>query len=355
MRRATNRFDATGTYRMMARMRLVEDAIVRAWDEGLVPGEYHSGIGEEGINAGVLTHLGADDSVSLDHRNTAGFIGRGTDPADLMLEVFGSDQGMNAGMAGHMHLLDPDVRAACDGMVGASGPLAVGNAVAHLRQRPGAVAVAFHGEAAMNQGMLMESYNMAVAWNLPVLFVCKDNKWSITTYSADVTGGDVVERAASFGLATARVKGHRVQDVHRAAGRLIDRARRGGGPGFLYATCFRPGGHFEGDPIVRLIDDPAGQAAALGPGIRSGATAAGGSRGDRLGALKDLTTVAVRAKRDWSLQRRKDPVRRARTLLPPEVADRIDAEQATVVREADRRARAAVAGRPTFGLSGATA
>lgn len=356
MSRAHTSFDAPSMYRTMVRMRLVEDAIVRAWADGLVPGEYHSGIGEEGINAAVIAHLRPTDSVSLDHRNTPGFIGRGTDPEALLLEVYGSDQGMNRGMAGHMHLLDPDVSAACDGMVGASGPLAVGNAFAHLRRRPGSVAVAFHGEASMNQGMLMESYNMAVAWNLPVLFVCKDNKWSITTYSDDVTGGDVVRRAASFGLATARVKGHRVHDVHRAAGRLIERARRGGGPGFLYSTCFRPGGHFEGDPIVRLLDDPLRQASELAPGVKAAATASsGGSRADRFGGLRALTTTVVRAKRDWTLQQRKDPLRIARRSLPGAVVREIEASEGAVVRAADRRARAAVAGRRTFGTQGATA
>lgn len=348
MSRAQTPFDVAKVYRTMVRMRLVEEAIGRAWADGLVPGEYHSGIGEEGINGGVLAHLRDDDSLSLDHRNTPGFIGRGTDPASLMLKVLGSDEGMNRGMAGHMHLLDPDVSAACDGMVGASGPLAVGNAFAHLRRRPGSVAVAFHGEAAMNQGMLMEAYNMAAAWNLPVLFVCKDNKWSITTYSRDVTGGDVVERAASFGLATARVKGHKVQDVHQAAGKLIDRARRGGGPGFLYASCFRPGGHFEGDPIVRMLDDPMGQSADVGPALKAG----GGTRGDRVGALKDLTRMVVRAKLDWTLQQRKDPVRLARKLLTVQVAEQIEISEGAVVRAAEQRARAAVAGRPTFGVRG---
>ncbi len=181
-------FDPVAGYRSMVRMRLVDEALTQAWADGLVPGEYHSGIGEEGINAGVLAHLTHDDSVHLDHRNTAPFIGRGTDPESLMLEVLGTDQGMNGGWAGHMHLLDPDVNAACDGMVGAAGPLAVGAAVAHSRLRAGSVAVAFHGEGAVNAGMLMEAYNLAVAWSLPVLFVCKDNNWSITTHSSDVTG-----------------------------------------------------------------------------------------------------------------------------------------------------------------------
>ena len=257
-------FDPAGVFRSMVRMRLVEQALPQAWADGLVPGEYHSGIGEEGVYAGVLANLSGRDAMALDHRNTSPLVGRGTDITKIMLEVFGSEEGLNLGKAGHMHLMDPDLPAAADGIVGASGPLAVGAAIANQRLHPGRIAVAFHGEAAMNQGMLMESYNLAVAWRLPVLFVCKDNKWSITTHSADVTGGTLTDRAKAFGLRVRRARGDRVESVYAAAGDLIGRARSGGGPGFLYVSCHRPAGHFEGDPLVRLLKNPRPQRAGRG-------------------------------------------------------------------------------------------
>jgi pyruvate dehydrogenase E1 component alpha subunit len=341
---------------MMVRMRLVDEALVQAWADGLVPGEYHSGLGEEGINAGVLAHLSGRDSMALDHRNTAPLVGRGTDITALMLEVMGSEAGLNRGWAGHMHLMDPDLPAAADGMVGASGPLAVGQAIAHSLLRPGRVAVAFHGEAAVNQGMLMESYNLAVAWNLPVLFVCKDNKWSITTHSADVTGGDVVARARAFGLAVETARGDRVQDVFRAAGRLIGRARSGSGPGFLNVSCHRPGGHFEGDPIVRLLKNPRGQAAEWGPPmIRSARARTGGRVGDRVAAARVLTSRGARAARDYTVRARMDPVRRGRQLLESDVAERIEATERREVERAVTEARAALPPRPTFGRARAVA
>ncbi len=335
----------------MARMRLVDEALVAAWHDGLVPGEYHSGIGEEGINAGVVMHLRDNDAMALDHRSTAPFIGRGADPVALMAEVLGSEEGMNRGRAGHMHLLAPELNAMADGIVGSSGPLAAGSAIANAHLHPGSVSIAFHGEAAMNQGMLMEAYNLAVAWNLPVVFVCKDNRWSITTYSADVTGGDVIARAASFGLAIEKVRGHKVDEVAAAAGRLIERARTGRGPGFLYATCHRPGGHFEGDPIVRLLQRPRRQAAEWGPGIRDGLTApAGGARRrDRLRALGVLTRRGVRAMADWNGRTRRDPLHRARKMLDEATAAAIDVEEGIAVEEAMAAARSSLGVRPTFG------
>lgn len=348
----TSNFDAADAYRLMMRMRLVEEALTRAWADGLVPGEYHSGIGEEAINAGVLIHLTPQDSLHLDHRNTAPFIGRGADPLALMLEVLGSERGMNHGMAGHMHLLAPELRTGCDGIVGAGGPLAVGSAVAGAMLRPGSVAVAVHGEAAMNQGMLMEAYNMAVARDLPVVFVCKDNKWSITTYSADVTGGSPVDRAHGFGLRVEAARGDRVEEVHAAAGRLIGQARAGKGPGFLHVTCHRPGGHFEGDPLVRLLRSPWAMTRAWGPGLAEALRGGeGGSVADKADGMGEITKRAARAARDWSVGTTKNPISHDRALLDDATAEAIEAEERAAIEPAISAARDAVADRPVFGTS----
>jgi acetoin:2,6-dichlorophenolindophenol oxidoreductase subunit alpha len=344
-------FNPHTAYRLMFRMRLVDQALTKAWADGLLPGEYHSGIGEEGINAGMLMHLVDDDALALDHRSTGPLIGRGTDPEALMLEVLGADTGLNRGMAGHMHLMDLEARAAADGIVGAAGPLAVGQAVAARLLRPGSVAVAFHGEAAMNQGMLMEAYNMAVAWNLPVIFVCKDNQWSITTRSHAVTSTTPIQRAKAFGLATARAKGHDVRSVYAAAGPLIARARSGDGPGFLHATCHRPGGHFEGDPLLRLLHDPRGQARELLPGIRAAyATNTAPGLRERSRGAAVLARRIGRAATDWGSPGRKDPVRRGRHLLDSDRAKDIERAQIDEILPALARARESVAGRPVFGV-----
>jgi pyruvate dehydrogenase E1 component alpha subunit len=102
--------------------------------------------------------------------------------------------------------------AASSGIVGATGPAASGFGLAAKHLRPGKVAIAFFGEGAMNQGMLLESLNLAVAWNLPVVFVCKDNAWAITTPSSSVTGGALLDRAASFGMPAVQAIEHKKLD-----------------------------------------------------------------------------------------------------------------------------------------------
>ncbi|MGV9713197.1 thiamine pyrophosphate-dependent dehydrogenase E1 component subunit alpha [Gordonia sp. NPDC003424] len=347
-----NRMNAAQIYRTMVRMRLVDEAFVEAWKDGLVPGEYHSAHGEEGINAGVLAHLTEADTLALDHRNTGPFVARGIELEPLMLEVLGSDEGIARGMAGHMHIFDPACNAGADGIVGAGGPLAVGQAIAHTRSNPGSVAVTFHGEAAMNQGMMMEAYNMAVAWNLPVVFVCKDNKWGITTYSSDQTAGTPVQRAKGFGLHVETAAGHKVGDVHRAAGKLIDRARAGKGPGFLYVTCHRPNGHLEGDPLVGLLRQPKQQLSVWLPELMAGFNnTQSGTTGEKVRAMVGVGKRAGRFTRDMTLNTYKDPVRRGRSLVGAEAAATIEAQERAEVLAAITATRARVGKRIGFGVT----
>jgi len=248
--------DRIALYRKMLTCRRLEEALAGLWHEGRISGEMHLGIGEEGINAGVLDHLGDGDAVALDHRGTAGLVLRGVDPAAIVRECMGAFDGLCGGMGGHMHLYSKEVLAASSGIVGAAGPTACGFALAAQQLRPGKVAVAFFGEAAMNQGMLMEAMNLAAVWELPVLFVCRDNGMSITTVSSSVTGGNLGVRSRGLGVMVREVEGTDVEIVWPAAGEMIDRARGGRGPAFLRATCVRPEGHFLGDPLIRIARRP---------------------------------------------------------------------------------------------------
>lgn len=319
------------TYEVMARVRAVESLQSELWDRGLVSGELHTGVGEEAVAAGVVGQLRDGDAMALDHRATGPLVVRGVDPAALLRETLGLENGLCHGMGGHMHLFAPDVLAASDGIVGSSGPTACGLALAGRHRRPGTVAVAFFGEGATNAGPLLESWNLAVAWNLPVLFVCKDNGWAITTRRRDVTGGHLVRRARSFGLRVRSVDGWRVEAVTAAAGTLLDAARAGRGPGLLHARVRRPDGHFLGDAMLRVLTDPVAQMKTLAPGLWSSARTSGGAplRG-RAGAATHLggRFAALAADRAF---RRRDPLAHARRRLPPEVADMVDARVAEEV------------------------
>jgi len=320
--------DRPGLYRRMLLCRRVEEAIAGLWHEGEISGEMHLGIGEEGINVGVLDHLGDGDAVALDHRGTAGMLLRGVDPAALIAECLGAPNGLCGGAGGHMHLFSPERLAASSGIVGSSGPAACGFAYAAQLRRPGRVAVAFFGEAAMNQGMLMEALNLAAIWELPVLFVCRDNGMAITTPSASVTAGDLVERARSLGVPGERVDGADVECVWSAAGARIERARRGRGPGFLLATCVRPEGHFLGDPLLRIARRPVAELKQrVGPLAAAATSSAGASLSARVANLARIASSLGRAA--WTeLGPARDPVARLRKRLSLPAAELDALEQA---------------------------
>lgn len=330
-------------YETMVRIRATELIQNDIWEQGFISGEMHSGIGEEAIVAGISAQLGPGDAVACDHRPTGPFVAAGVDIVALLLEMLGHDEGLNRGYAGHMHLMSREHLIAADGIVGSAGPAACGFALSSEHLRPGSVAVAYFGEGALNQGMLMESFNLAKVWNLPVLFVCKDNRWSITTRSKAVSAGTPLARAAAFGLDRAQVKGSDVLAVSKAAGRMIDRMRKRRQPGFLHIRCHRPDGHFLGDPVLRVVAEPVEQAKEIGGPLAAAARRTSPARTiDQVSAAADLGRRVATAALGQSRQRAWDPVARARRRLDADVAQGIDEHVAGDVAAAAAKALALV-------------
>jgi pyruvate dehydrogenase E1 component alpha subunit len=326
--------DALRLYRLMLTSRLLEKAVAQLWHDGLISGEMHLGIGEEGIVAGVVDHLEEGDAVAADHRCTSPLVMRGVEMTAIVAECLGSTAGLGRGQGGHMHLASREHLAAASGIVGASGPFACGFALAHQHLRPGGVAIAFFGEGAMNQGMLMESLNLAGCWSLPILFVCKDNGVAITTPSRRVTAGNLPDRVRGFGIPAQEVDGADVEAVWQAAGEAVLRARRGGGPGYIHASCVRPEGHFLGDPLLRIVRRPVAELKdKVGPLTRSLAGAGGAGVGERAASVTGIAGMLKRA----AGMRGRDPVRRLRAKLG---ADRAELE--ALEREVEDAVRTAV-------------
>jgi pyruvate dehydrogenase E1 component alpha subunit len=224
-----------------------------------------------------------------------------------------------------MHLMSRPLRAASSGIVGAPGPLGCGFGLAARRAGRGDIAVAFFGDGALNEGMLMEALNLASVWRLPVVFVCKDNRWAVTTRSSRLTGGGLAGRARGLGLPVLRVDGGDVRAVARVAGRAVRRARAGRGPTFVLATCRRPQGHMAGDPLARLT----GAADELAREVRPLLAAVRARPGAPLPArIRALTGIGLRialVALDVS-GRRRDPLRRAARRLPAADAARLAEE-----------------------------
>jgi len=323
-------------YRQMYKSRCFEEAVTRLWNEGRISAEMHLNKGEEAIIAGVVDHVTDGDAMALEHRGTAPLVMRGVDLTSLVKEFMGLEDGLCRGMGGHMHLFSPDHLAASSGIVGASGPAACGFAFAAQHLRPGKVAVAFFGEGAMNQGMLMESINLASAWSLPVIFVCKDNGMAITTPSAEVTAGDLLTRARGLGAHAISVDGTDVDAVWGAARDAFLRARDGGGPTFLHATCVRPEGHFLGDPLLRIVRKPIHELKSKVAPLMKAATTPGSSLSERAASLGSIVGMLGRASKTQK-KAGSDPIERQRQRLSIS-----DTERAGLEGAVDAEVQAAV-------------
>ena len=297
-------------YETMLRSRCLEEAITRLWEEGYIFGEMHLGIGEEAIIASVLSHLIPGDAIATDHRSTPPFLMRGVDPEVLLLELLGHQKGLCLGMGGHMHLFNQKLLLTSSGIVGSSGPSAVGFALAAKYRKTNNIAVAFFGEGAMNQGMLLESLNLAVSMNLPVLFICKDNNWAITTQSNEVTGGVLLDRVRGFGIEAREIDGSDVKAVWQATKTAIPRLRSGiKSPSFIHAHCTHKEGHFLGDPLLRFHRAPIKEFRAVtGPLAKSVLHYKGGRIDKRIGSVTKVLSLIAKSR--LQLSDSNDPIRR---------------------------------------------
>ncbi len=318
--------DLLGLYKSLYTARAFELAQAQLWHQGLISGELHLGTGEEAIAAGVVAHINPGDGVAIDHRSTPVLSLLGVDMTLMIKEMLGREDGLCRGRGGHMHLFSLEHLAASSGIVGAAPPLAAGFALAAKRLRPGRVGIAFFGDGAANQGIVMEAQNLAVAWSLPLIFICKDNSWAITTKSAAVTGGDLVRRAESFGLSAHQADGLDVMAVWKTAGRAFDDARRGKGAQFLLLACTRLDGHLLGDPLLRVARRPVKEGFEEFRKIAAGVfSRSGGGIGDRAAGVAAMLKTLKAARRDL-YDSRDDPVARCRAALKKREGEVVRAE-----------------------------
>jgi pyruvate dehydrogenase E1 component alpha subunit len=235
-------------YRQMVAIRLFEERVNDLYTRALMPGLAHLYIGEEAVAVGVCEALQADDYITSTHRGHGHCLAKGAAPHLMFAELLGKEAGYCKGKGGSMHIADPATgNLGANAIVGGGAGLATGAAYASRMLGQNRVAVCFFGEGALGQGILYESMNLAQLWKLPVIYVCENNLYNEYTHYSETTAGDVQARAIAFGLPAETIDGQDVRAVHAAASRMVDRARRGDGPGFLVVNTYRFRGHHVGD------------------------------------------------------------------------------------------------------------
>ena len=237
--------------RHMWEIRHFDTRAYELYREGLMRGTTHAYIGEEAIAVGVCAALKNDDTITSTHRGHGHCIAKGGDMSMMMAELLGKETGYCRGKGGSMHIADVDKGIlGANGIVGGGMGIATGAGLSAKLLGNGRVSVCFFGDGALNQGVLHESMNLAAIWKLPVIFVCENNQFAMSSRADKFTSvPDPSVRAVAYGIPGVNVDGMDVMAVYRAATEAVERARNGEGPSFIVATTYRLLGHHVGDPL----------------------------------------------------------------------------------------------------------
>jgi len=236
----------------MVRIRHFEQRAIELFMAGELPGFLHSCLGQEAVPAGVCAALREDDYITSTHRGHGHVIAKGLRFDRMMAELYGRTTGYCKGKGGSMHIADFSQGVlGANGIVGAGIPIATGAALSAQMRRSGQVVVAFFGDGATSQGAFHEAANLAAVWNLPIVYVCENNHYAVSTpVSRQMRVSSVAQRAAGYGFPGVTVDGNDPMAVYEAAREAVERARSGGGPTLLECRTYRWMGHYIGDPAT---------------------------------------------------------------------------------------------------------
>lgn len=237
-------------YRDMLLMRKFEEKCGQLYIQQKFGGFCHLYIGQEALLSGMTTAIRPSDRVITAYRDHAHPIALGMDPKYVMAELYGKATGSSKGKGGSMHMFDKERNLfGGHGIVGGQIPLGAGIAFADKYRNEDHVTVCFFGDGAARQGALHETFNMAMTWKLPVIFIIENNNYAMGTSverTSNVT--DLSKLGLSYEMPSASVDGMRPEAVAEAIAEAAERARKGEGPTLLDIRTYRYKGHSMSDP-----------------------------------------------------------------------------------------------------------
>lgn len=237
-------------YESMLLQRRFEEKAGQLYGQQKIRGFCHLYIGQEAVSAGMMTALRDDDNVITAYRDHGLALAKGMTADECMAELFGKATGCSKGKGGSMHYFFAEHRFfGGHGIVGGQIGLGAGIAFADKYNENDRATICLFGDGAARQGILHETFNMAMLWNLPVVFICENNHYAMGT-SVERTSKtlDIVRMADAYEMPGDVVDGMNPENVHIAIERAVKRAREGGGPTFLEIKTYRYRGHSMSDP-----------------------------------------------------------------------------------------------------------
>lgn len=237
-------------YYQMVLIRHVEEQAAQLYQQGKIGGFLHLYIGQEAVSTGLISARRPEDRVITAYRDHGVAINSGI-PANLvMAELLGKETGISKGRGGSMHMADVKKNYwGGHAVVGAHLPIAAGLALGDQYQGHKAVTICMFGDGATNIGFFHEAMNLSKVWNLPVLWVCENNKYGMGTAIERASAvPEMRQKAEGYGMKNGRADGMDVLAVRQAASEALEFVRNGNGPYFLEVITYRYRGHSMGDP-----------------------------------------------------------------------------------------------------------
>ncbi len=237
-------------YESMLLMRRFEEKCGQLYIQQKFGGFCHLYIGQEALLAGMVSAMAKDDRVITAYRDHAHPIALGTDPKYVMAELYGKTTGTSKGKGGSMHMFDKERNLfGGHGIVGGQIPLGAGIAFADKYRGEKHVTYCFMGDGAVRQGSLHETFNMAMVWKLPVVFVIENNNYAMgTSVKRTSNVHDLSKIGLSYEMPSKGVNGMKCEDVHEAFAEAAEHCRSGKGPYLLEMRTYRYKGHSMSDP-----------------------------------------------------------------------------------------------------------
>lgn len=232
-------------YRKMVEVRRFEEKVAELYSLGLIQGLAHPCIGQEAVAVGTCSALRKEDYILSTHRGHGHSIAKGVPSKYLMAELLGKETGVCKGIGGSMHstYLDTGVLFST-AIVGGNIPIATGVGLGLQLNKERNVVVSFFGDGATNTGAFHEGINLAAIWKLPVIFICENNLYAVSTPLAkSVAAKEIADRGAAYNIPSEVVDGMDVQAVYHSSVKAVERARKGEGPTLLECRTYRFKGH----------------------------------------------------------------------------------------------------------------
>ena len=247
--------------RLMYKIRFFEERAKKLYKEGMMDGNFlgalHSYIGEEAAAVGACSALRKDDYVLSTHRGHGHCIAKGGDMKKMLAELHGKETGYSRGRGGSMHLFDTEIGfLGGNGVVGGGIPIAIGTSFSSNYRETEQVTVCFFGDGASTQGTFHESLNIASLWKLPIIFICENNLYAVTTHASEtISTPNIGDRASAYGMPGKIIDGNDVLTVYETVLEAVDRARANKGPTLIECKTYRWDPHCFVIPETRKEDE----------------------------------------------------------------------------------------------------